>query len=467
MQVDLKLDRTILSYALKSKHFAMEVSNNISFDYFHTDVQWLYKAITEHFNNPKFKEIPTANIIREYLGKNHSQKDLIENGMKLFDEVYKIETDPAEFSWYIEKLKDRYNHKVQRDCAHSVVKLIKGNDSDRVDKINDVLRKSVMTIDSIHKKESYEEGSLSNSAKSRALKYKEVEANPEVARGILTGFAELDRISNGNHAGELMLIGGSTGTGKSVLMHNMAVNAYLGGLNPLEDVPAGDIITGKNILYFSLEMPKASQERRIDACMAGVIANEIRDGRLSQEDKEKFLKVLKFQASYNREFHIIDMPRNVTAREIEVKYVEACDKYGIKFDQVYIDYLGLMKPNHVEAQDWLELGYVSAEVHEFARAYKISTVSAVQLNAPKDPNKPSHSTDRIARSKMIPTNANVILQIANRGDDEHTKIDMPVYITKMRDGEKGSFILMKDFARMKVIDMTEELFADGDYDDDI
>lgn len=467
MKVDLNLDRTILAFALKSKHFAMEIGNNISFEYFHPDVQWLYKAITDHFNNPKFKEIPTVNIIREYLEKNYSQPAFVETGMTLFGDIVNIEVNAAEFTWYIDKLKNRYNYKVQRDCTSNIVKLIKSEDIDKTDKINDILRKSVMTIDTIHKRESYEEGSLSDSAKSRADRYDEVENNPEIARGILTGFSELDRISNGNHEGELMLIGGSTGTGKSILMHNMAVNAYLGGINPFEPVPSDYRISGKNILYFSLEMPKSNQERRIDSCMAGVIANEIRDGRLSSADKKKYLSILEFQKDYRKIFHIIDMPRNVTAREIEVKYVEACDKYGVKFDQVYIDYLGLMKPNNTEAQDWLELGYVSAEVHEFARSYKISTVSAVQLNAPKDPDKGSYSTDRIARSKMIPTNANIILQIANRGEDEHTKIDMPVYITKMRDGEKGSFVLMKDFARMKVVDMTDESFAEGEYDDDI
>jgi replicative DNA helicase len=262
-----------------------------------------------------------------------------------------------------------------------------------------------------------------------------------------------------------MIIGGSTGSGKSIMMHNMAVNSYLDGINPLEEFIEGRT-KGHNILYFSLEMPKEAQERRISACMANVIANEIRDGKLNSENKMKYFKVLKFQSMFQKQFHIVDMARGISPREIELKFVEVCDKYSIQFDQVYIDYLGLMKPGFdvKSASDWLELGYVAEGLHEFARAYSIPVVTASQLNRSKDPNKSANSTDRIARSSMIPDNANIILQIGSRGEDEYARIDMPVYITKMREGERGSFTLIKDFARMRVTDMVDETF--GGHDDD-
>ena len=160
------------------------------------------------------------------------------------------------------------------------------------------------------------------------------------------------------------------------------------------------------------------------------------------------------------------MPSGVTPREIELKYIESCEEWGVKFDILVIDYLALLEPDFKgkASGDWLDLGMVSEAFHNLARVHKIPVVTATQLNRPKDPNKPQHSTDRIARSNMIPDNANIILQIACRGDDEHTRMDMPVYITKMRDGEKGSFTLTKDFARMKVIDMVDETFGDNDDD---
>lgn len=475
MQANLSLDRTILSYALHNKQFAMELSNNITHEYFHTDMQWLFKATMDYFNNPKFKELPTLNIISEYLEKNYQDKAFISSGKEVFKEISELETNPAEFKWNIEKLKTRYNDQIQRVCAANITKLIRDNNEsqdDRIAKVNDVLRGTITAIDSIQKTKAYQEGSLSQSARSRAQKYKEVEANPELAQGIFSGFGELDRITNGMHPGELLIVGGPTSSGKSVVMMNMAINAYIGKQNPMENAPTPEeCIRGHNVLYFSLEMPKDNQERRIDSCIAQVPYNDIRDGKLSIEDKERYFKGLKFQDKYHKMFYIVDMPRGVTVREIELKYLEMKETYGISFDLVVVDYIGIMKSSKSadttkQDSDWLELGHIAEELHEFARVYNIPVITATQVNRPKDPNKQQYSTDRVARSDMIPQNANIILQIGSRGDDEHTRLDMPVYITKMRDGEKGSFTLVKEFSKMRVVDMVDATFTSGTSEDD-
>ena len=51
--------------------------------------------------------------------------------------------------------------------------------------------------------------------------------------------------------------------------------------------------------------------------------------------------------------------------------------------------------------------------------------------------------------------------------DEELRTDMPIYITKMRDGEKGQFTLSKDFAKMKVIDLVDSTYIDEDEDEDL
>lgn len=474
MQANLSLDRTILSYALHNKQHAMELSNTITHEYFHTDMQWLFKAIMDYFNNPKFKELPTLGVVEEYLKKNYSQESFINSGKELFKEISELDANPSEFKWNVEKLKVRYNDQVQRVCAANITKLIReGSESnENVDKINDIIKSTVVTIDSIHKTQAYKEGSLAQSAKIRVQKYREVEAHPEIAQGIFSGFSELDRITNGMHPGELLIVGGPTSSGKSVVMMNMAINAYMGKQNPMELPPAPDqCIRGHNVLYFSLEMPLDNQERRIDACIAQVPYNDIRDGKLSKEDKEKYFKGLRFQDRYHKQFYIVDMPRGVTVREIELKYLEMREAYGISFDLVVVDYIGIMKSSksHDSAKqdaDWLELGHIAEELHEFARVYGIPVITATQVNRSKDPNKQQYSTDRVARSDMIPQNANIILQIGSRGDDEHTRLDMPVYITKMRDGEKGSFTLVKEFAKMRVVDMVDATFTTTSGDDD-
>lgn len=466
---NLKIDRTIIALALQNKQFAMELSNKASFEYFRPEIQWLYKAVMDHFTNPKFREIPTANVIEEYLHKNYSQTDFISKGIELFRNLESLEVVKEEFTWYLDKLKVRYNEQVQRSCASDMVNAIKdgGDVHDRVDKINDIMRQSVSTIDSINKKEAYKEGTLDESAKDRVNLYKAVEENPELAQGVMTGMTEFDRITNGLHGGELIIIGGRSSTGKSILMHNIALYAWLGGYDPLQPAPAPeDVKTGHHILYFSIEMPKENQERRLDACLAGVPYNDIRDGKLSTENKAKYFKVLKFQKQFPNKFHIVDMPRGVTVRDIELKHVEMEEKYGIKFGLTVSDYIGVMKPIEKQDSDWQNQGVVSEEFHEYARAYHIPVLTGVQINRPKDANNEEHSINRVARSDQIPSNANIILQIGCRGEDEHTRLDMPIYFIKNRDGEKTSFILIKNFPCMQTKDMMDESFGEDDDDDD-
>lgn len=461
----MSLDRKVLSCAFKEKKYMMELSNSITSKYLEHKYQWLFDLVNTHFTNPKFKEIPSREIIKEQLFLKNQDNNSVARYLQIYDEVLQEQISLEDFSFRLNELKSRYNYNLQNEVANEIFKIHKAPilESEKIEKTNKKIKEAIVAIDAIYKTQIYEEGSLKQTAKERLAKYEQVEKDPESARGILTGFKEFDRRTNGMHEGELLIVAGATGTGKSVLMHNIGVNAYLGSNNPTESI---EIKTdGRNVLYFSLEMPKTTMERRIDACLAGLYYNHLRDGKLTEDDKRKYIRSLTFQEKYEKQFYIIDMPKGATVREIELKYNEVCDHH-FKPDIVIVDYMGIMSPsNKSDGQDWLDLGHISAELHEFARVYKTVVITGSQVNRPKD-GKNEHSTDRLARSSMIPNNANVIIQIGCR-DNEDTMTDMPIHIIKLRDGEKGSFTLSKNFNKMKVIDMENEIFAVGDDDDSI
>lgn len=462
MESKVSLDKKILAYALRDKILAMELHNaSIDSSFLSPECRWLYSKSMEHFNNPKYRDVPTRDIISEYIVDADPEE--ASGILELFDEVTSLNLDQKEFTWYVDKLKTRKNEQLQKSLVKEAHSIIKSGEKESLDKVNRLMRETVVNIDSLYKRETYEEGSLRDSAKQRADYYKQLEANPEIAQGILTGLTEFDRITNGLHPGEFMIVAGATGTGKSIVMHNIGVNAYLNGNDPLLGAENA-MRKGYNVLYFSLEMPLNNLARRVDSCMARIPYNEIRDGMLSPESKRDYFKALKFQLEYPYNFHIVDMPKGATTREIELKYLELSETQ-FKPDLVIVDYLGIMSPNEEGDSDWLALGKISADLHEFARTYSIPVITGSQVNRPKDPTKQQYSTDRLARSDMVTNNANIIIQIGCR-DDEYARTDMPIYIVKMRDGQKGSFILSKDFSKMKVIDMVDESYA-GDDDDDL
>jgi hypothetical protein len=84
----------------------------------------------------------------------------------------------------------------------------------------------------------------------------------------------------------------------------------------------------------------------------------------------------------------------------------------------------------------------------------VSVISPVQLNRPNGKNgfdSPPPDQHRVGRSIMLTQNTNILLNIETR-KDEDLRPDMIIRIAKMRDGEKGGFVLHKRLDIMRLYD---------------
>ena len=455
---DDSIDRKILSYMLKNKKFIVELDSAVKSNYFDDKYSWIFEIVTKHFNNPQFKEIPTTEIAKDYLTKENRYS---EEKIALYNELSSAEVNDSEFTWLLEKLKERYTENLQNDILLRAG-LLK-NDDNRIEKINKVLKDGIIEIDSVFQKKIFSEGALSKSALDRWREYKEIEANPDLAKGAYTGIHELDRRANGLKKQETVLIVGNTGGGKSVLLTNLAVNMWLGNNNPYMDPSKADE-SGLNVLIFSLEMPKKQYERRCDSCMGELYYSQIRDGKLGKEDKEKYARLLKFQSQYKKEIYIVDMPSNCSVQQMELKLLEVKEKLFIP-DVIICDYMGIMVGENPDEQDWLALSRISQSLHELARVHDIILITAAQANRSPKEGKQEYSTNRVSRSDGITHHFNIIMQISNRQEEE-LKPDMEIYITKFRDSEKGKFNLLKDFSKMKVKNIEDQSYSIMDDDEE-
>jgi replicative DNA helicase len=464
----MNLDIKILSYALSEKHLFLKVQSSIAPDYFQTSYQVFYKLLLKCFE--KFREIPTPRVMEE-----QSSGVWNETYSQIYSDILATTSDAKELPADLEKFKLRYNTQLLLKVGKDVFKDRLNNETSEFEdlgEVNKILKKAASNIDLIYKNKVFKEGSLSQTAKEAWAEYKRVKDNPELARGIHVGFKEFDRITNGIQPAELILIGGESSAGKSALSMNMAINAWLGSnkvpksVKEVENYEFND--SGKNILYFSLEMPYKPFRRRVDACIAGISLYGIRDGVLNDEEIKKFQASLKFQLGYKKQLDIIDIPRGCTVEHIETKYVEKCYEY--QPDLIVIDYLTLMSSGVDVGSDWLNLGKISESVHEFCRTYNIPVVSPVQLTKPKTNSNGKKDENgiadqnRIGRSIMLPQNANIILNIESR-PDEKTRRDMLIRIAKMRDGETTTFSLHKRFDMMRIYDGSSDWNPDEYYGD--
>ncbi len=101
-------------------------------------------------------------------------------------------------------------------------------------------------------------------------KFEEIDKNGGMTRGIPTGFAELDRITNGLQKSDLILIAARPGVGKSSLAMNLVNYAAIQGK--------------RSCAVFSLEMPKEQITQRSLCSISGVSMEKALGGKLSGSD---------------------------------------------------------------------------------------------------------------------------------------------------------------------------------------
>jgi replicative DNA helicase len=317
-------------------------------------------------------------------------------------------------------------------------------------------------IRSLNKERSFEKKTLRQYVPEFKKEYTAKFKNPELGKGILTGYSCFDFLKNGLRPADLLIICGETGNGKSMFLNNMAINMWM--QNNTLDTPQEELTSGFNVMYFTLEMPYQDCFRRTISQMADIPSYGIRDSKLNQLEAKAMAKALKFMERYPYEFDIIDVARGFTVDELELHFQEAKSRYTP--DVIVIDYLGLMDNINQDgdAQDWLKLGELTGKVHEFSRTHQIPTLTAVQLNRSDKKTKKKDDEDdiglhRIGRSNLIAHHASVVIQIANR-KTEKTRPDLVYHIIKNRDGQLGSASILKNFAHSRIIDKPYDYESD-------
>lgn len=455
------IDEMLLDYATKSKNFIAELATQTRENYFSAETRVPIKILTDYYKI--YKQLPSFEVACEY-GRNYPNYNQTKEILKRSYESNKSYIQDGDFPFLVDKLKRQYNDIYIKERIKYLAQTLNNNYD--LDNINEYLKKTTLEISSLKERQLHAQGGLHESAQQRLLEYKEIKANPYLGRGILSGLKDLDAITNGFKGGELILISGPSGSGKSIFLMNMAINAWLGSnrINMPSNEWKDD---GKNIWFITIENPKKLLERRVDANLAGVYCNNIRDGKLNDTDELLFRQVLRFQNDYGKfkRFHISDFTRGVSPAMIEVEYEKVCRDF--EPDMIVIDYLGLMKATDPTGVDWMDQGSCAADLHELARIINKPILTASQLKAAmrthNGPKQIIGDPESVARSKMITDNVNLNLQI-EKTPDFNVSTYVKVHIAKNRDGETGKALcFVKEFWRMRVCDAAEELIMpDGD-----
>lgn len=163
--------------------------------------------------------------------------------------------------------------------------------------------------------------------------------------GVPTGFSELDALTNGFGAGQMIIVAARPAMGKSTLALDIARAASVGN--------------GQATVFFSLEMGRAEIAMRLLSAEASIPLQSMRKGTLDQRD---WAKMASTTARVNDAPLYIDDSPNLTLVEIRAKCRRLKQRHNLKM--VVIDYLQLLSSGKkVESRQ--------QEVSEFSRALKL------------------------------------------------------------------------------------------------
>ena len=181
--------------------------------------------------------------------------------------------------------------------------------------------------------------------------------------GLPTGFAELDKMTDGLHGAEMIVIAARPSMGKTALAMNIAEHIALEEKKP--------------VAVFSLEMSTSQLVQRLLCSRAQVNLGSIRNGFLSERD---FPALTSAAAKLAESKIYIDDTPGLSILELRAKARRLKSQHDIQ--AIFIDYLQLLRSTSRRAQDnrQLEIAEISSGVKSLAKELNIPIIVLAQLN---------------------------------------------------------------------------------------
>jgi replicative DNA helicase len=208
--------------------------------------------------------------------------------------------------------------------------------------------------------------------------------------GTRTGFTELDQMCAGLHEGDLYIVAGRPGMGKTAFMLNMAVSvasaqpmAVASGDDASEEAPTE--AHGSGVAFFSLEMPREQLASRLLATEARVDVSKIRSGRLGDLDWNRLteaaahLQRLPLWLDDTPALTLLDLRAKVRRLQAELKR-DASNPHVKRLGLVVVDYLQLMQGRRDAGSREQEISELSRGLKRLAKEMGVPIVALSQLN---------------------------------------------------------------------------------------
>lgn len=268
--------------------------------------------------------------------------------------------------------------------------------------------------------------------------------HPDEMAGVTTGLTDLNRITNGLHKSDLILLAARPSMGKTALALNIAVNAAR---------------AGKVVALFSLEMSKTQLGNRILSSWSGVNSLHLNTGNLSDDDMRSLINALD---EMSRLKLFIDDTAGLTLLEIRSKVRRLKHEHGL--DLIVIDYLQLMQGGRSrlsEQNRQQEISEISRSLKALAREMDVPILALSQLsrNVEMRAEKKPQLSD-LRESGSLEQDADIVMflyrdEYYNRDDADNENI-AELILAKNRNGPTTSIRLQFQKEIMRFNDLLRD-----------
>ncbi|HEX3856537.1 MAG TPA: replicative DNA helicase [Verrucomicrobiae bacterium] len=398
--------------------------------------QTIYETLAAMFNERTAIDIITVQ-------QSLKDKQILEQvgGIAYLSQLQDAVPSAANLSYYLDFIREKYLlRKMIQTCTEVVGRVY--DYEGEVDALMDEIERDVLQISA-----SRVQGSMTTIKDlvvgATHLIERMFERKGELS-GIATGYADLDRMTDGLHGSEMIVIAARPSMGKTSLAMNIVEHVVIE-----QKLPCA---------VFSLEMSAESLVLRMMCSLARVNLRTIRDGFMSQAD---FQKLTSAASKLSNAPLYIDDTAALSILQLRAKARRLYQQHGIKL--IVVDYLQLLHASGRRAQEnrQQEIADISSGLKALAKELKVPVLVLSQLNREleKDKSRKPRLSD-LRESGAIEQDADLVglLYKPNTGDDddgaaveEADGIPINLLIAKQRNGPTGdvNMTFLKNYTRFE------------------
>lgn len=329
----------VLCVLLEDREFLLEVNESLKSSYFELDAQkWIVDLILRYFEEYHTTLSKEAIKIEVEKIENDILKLAIQHELVNSLEVSKEDTD------YVKKeFKNFCRNQAMKEAILHSAELLKMDDFDG---IRNSIEKAMKASTDVNIGHEYE-------------KDVETRYRPDTRNAVPFPWPEMNALMKGGAgAGDLVILFGSPGSGKSWNCIAIAAHAAL---------------QGKNVIYYTLELTEDYVGKRFDSYITGVPMADIEDHRDQVEEAIKKVKGKVVIKEYPPKFASISTIKT---------HIQRCSDEGFPPDIVIVDYVDYLrspsKYKTVEKKDEIDDNYIATK--GLAKELKIPFITPSQVN---------------------------------------------------------------------------------------